>query len=428
VNVRDLEAQIQEAESRLNSNGLSSNGRIFKTPQIPDQLFNNLPPLLKSICANFHGQDRHIILLGSLGVISGIFSNVYGLYYGMKTYPNLFIYLLADYGTGKGLMNLCKILGSDIHQEIYDHGQSEGRLQTLFIPANSSKSGLIEMLDNNKGKGIVFEAEGDSLTDILKQEFAGFSDILRKSYENESASMLRRKDNEYRELPTLKFSVVLSGTFGQYLKLIPSIENGLFSRFIHYSITATDEFKNVFDRDKEKYLPAMATASHELWNINNELSKVDEIRVKLTNDQEQEFLIQFGLEKKATKINLGKPLFGTVHRNAKTCFKIIMILTILNEKRFEKDEIFCSDQDFKTSLKLSKILLDQTIDIFFRMPEKAYIDTEESEVISEDEKHIIKLYLKKNKSYSDIAFEVYNSREQKFKQKVYRTVKKLQQP
>ena len=67
-------------------------------------------------------------------------------------------------------------------------------------------------LSDNDGVGILFETEGDTLSQTLKSEHGNYSDILRKGFHHETISMSRRKDREFIELPLPRFAVVLSGT------------------------------------------------------------------------------------------------------------------------------------------------------------------------------------------------------------------------
>ena len=104
----------------------------------------------------------------------------------------------------------------------------------LFLPANSSSTGLQELLQNNQERGILFETEADTLNIILKQDFGDYSDVLRKAFHLESIVYYRRGNKEYKSISEPKLSVIISGTPNQLTKLIPSAENGLFSRFIIY--------------------------------------------------------------------------------------------------------------------------------------------------------------------------------------------------
>ena len=104
--------------------------------------------------------------------------------------------------------------------------------------------------EENGGRGTVFETEADTLADALKQDHGGFSDTLRQSFGHEPLSYFRRTNSEDVEIASPALSVVLSSTFDQLVKLIPSAENGLFSRFVYSELKTTPPVHNVFDKSK----------------------------------------------------------------------------------------------------------------------------------------------------------------------------------
>ena len=73
-----------------------------------------------------------------------------------------------------------------------------------------------------------------------------YSDVMRKSFHNESISYLRKTNNEYVEVLESQLSALLSGTPGQVRRLIPDPENGLFSRFMYYHLPMKPDWNDVF--------------------------------------------------------------------------------------------------------------------------------------------------------------------------------------
>jgi len=60
--------------------------------------------------------EKEVFLIGAIGVISGLLPNIKGLYSGKWIAPNLFVYVLAGYGGGKGSLDYARALGKQIHQ------------------------------------------------------------------------------------------------------------------------------------------------------------------------------------------------------------------------------------------------------------------------------------------------------------------------
>ncbi len=91
----------------------------------------------------------------------------------------------------------------------------EPPLRMLIIPANNSATGLFQILNDNKGIGLIFETEGDTLAQTFKSEHGNYSDGFRKAFHHEIISYNRRKDREFVPLyqtPKTAYSAVSYST------------------------------------------------------------------------------------------------------------------------------------------------------------------------------------------------------------------------
>lgn len=122
----------------------------------------------------------------------------------------------------------------------------EPKHRMFFIPANSSSSAFIQALSENDFTGVIFETEADTLANTFKQKWGNFSDVLRKAFHHESATLFRRKDNEFIDVRNPHIAIALSGTPRQVHRMMPDTENGLFSRFLYYAFEDNGPFKNPF--------------------------------------------------------------------------------------------------------------------------------------------------------------------------------------
>ncbi len=357
-------------------------------------IIEELPEMLK-IPSNYlvDETEKEVFLIGALGVVSGLLPNIKGLYSGKWISPNLFVYVLAGYGGGKGSLDYARILGKQIHNakrekaksllvdylkglEIYKknlkafnkdkkNGEKppEKPIQPpalmLFIPANNSKSGVYQLLEENNGKGIIFETEGDTLSDALKQDFGGFSDTLRKAFHHEYLDLFRRANSEHIEINNPELSVILSSTFDQLRLLIPSIENGLYSRFLFYVIEQNKKFVNVFDSRKKDYKELFETAGSSFTDLYYQLVQCETpIWFSLTGEQEKKFVQLFD-EKKTNLIEeVDITMAGTANRLGIIAFRIMMILTTLRAKENGDliNSISCNNIDFDNALRITERL------------------------------------------------------------------------
>ena len=241
-------------------------------PVFPECVFEHLPPFLNEVVNNsISVDDRDTILIGAIVCLSVCFHNVCGVYDERIVYPNLYLFVVADAGMGKGALALCRELVAPINRNLHElskrleqeykeamntyiKGKKDSRLsmpaeppmRMLVIPANSSASSFLKILGDNDGIGLLFESEGDTLSQTLKSDYGNYSDVLRKAFHHELVSLSRRKDREYCEVANPRVSVALAGTPEQVRRLIPDAENGLMSRFCFYIIRFKRGIRNVF--------------------------------------------------------------------------------------------------------------------------------------------------------------------------------------
>ena len=102
---------------------------------------------------------------------------------------------------------------------------------------------------DSDGTGLICESEADTISTAIGSEYGHWSDTMRKAFDHDRLSYNRRTDHEYREVKKTYLSVLLSGTPSQVKPLIPTAENGLFSRQVFYYMPAIHHWQNQFDRN-----------------------------------------------------------------------------------------------------------------------------------------------------------------------------------
>ena len=424
-------------------------GQMGHTP-FAASLYDELPDLLRDACNTLTSNtDKEVFLIGAFGVISGILPNVVGHYDGRYIGPNLYVYVLAGYGVGKGGLEYARQLGAAVHTakrdaheraiERYEQQQQQyekdkkafARAKSnvaeaprqptpppnlmLYVPANSSKTGLYQVLHENNGRLIIFETEGDTLADTLKQDYANFSDGLRKAFHHESISYFRRGNGgEYVEVKSPYLSLVLSSTFDQLKALIPTTENGLFSRFLFYELSGTSQFKNVFDKRKRDYTAYFEQAGIALSRIYDHLNQLSTpLYFDLSDTQQERFLTQFQTWKEQLRDEVGAELDGTVNRLGVICFRVAMVLTVL--RSFENgatpnQSVMCSDRDFNTAFLIVESLRSYALSVWSRLPKTPDLaDDEQADTDKADKKRRCRELHKMGLSVREIALQVLGS-------------------
>ena len=370
-------------------------------PTFPDEIYTDLPGLLQKVVAKSNSpEDRDLLLLGSLVVISACLPKVYGIYAEREVYPNLFLFVTAQASAGKGRLTLCRKLVDPIHKALrevskleYDEYQrnlteyaatknkaetdrpKEPPVKMLVIPANNSATGLFQILNDNKGSGLMFETEGDTLALTFKSEHGNYSDGFRKAFHHETISYNRRKDREFVEIHNPRLSALLSGTPRQVSALIPSAENGLFSRFIFYFMNVrpvwNDVFANSSDQTLDSYFNHLGMQFFDLYKHLE--YQAEPIRFCLTSGQQQAFNAYFSQTQNQYLCLYGADYLATVRRLGLITFRMAMILTTLRimDDGDMHSPLVCRDNDFNTALSMVKILVQHAAQVFQQLPSEA---------------------------------------------------------
>lgn len=369
-------------------------------PNFPEDIIPQLPDFLKrvvSVAAS--AEERDILLLGTVTVISGCLPKLYGLYDSRKVYPNLFLFVTAQASAGKGRLIHCRQIVNQIHKDLRDRAKElkqryeielaqynaakgkDANLEKpqkppekmLFIPANNSSTGAYQLLGDSEGRGIIFETEGDTLAQAFKSDYGNYSDGFRKAYHHETISYYRRTDREYVDIENPKLSVVLSGTPQQVSALIPSAENGLFSRFMFYSMNVQLVWKNVFESKTADGLEAwFDDLGMEFYTLYNTLMKEPEIQFSFTMDQQQRFHTFFeDLQKKYVSVE-GLHYMASVRRLGLSFFRLCMVFSVLRimEHGNITSQIICEDQDFNSVMAMLKVLVQHSANVYSQLPQE----------------------------------------------------------
>lgn len=383
-------------------------------PSFSSKVTDNLPPILQDIAAlGKTPVEKDMLLLASITILSGVFPEVYAIYDDMRVFANLFIFLVANAASGKGRTTACLKLVSLIEQEVREANRQEVEdyqqqlaeiramnnkkasaipvpkeppYRSMLIPANCSSTAIYQALHDNHDQGITFETEADSLANTLKSDYGNFSDGLRKGFHHEDITYRRRKENEHVEIHNPKWTVYLTGTPGQVSNLIPSPENGLFSRFLFMKVDIPAKWHNVFSKAKHTIDEEMEAIGKRVFAIHQSLSSYSKsgIQFELTDEQGERFNRYFDSLVEEYKNMLGRDFVASIYRLGLSTFRIAMVLSILRQEnslnvndplaRFAQSQpscIICQDQDLESAITIADTLIQHSARIFATlMPDK----------------------------------------------------------
>ncbi|GAB1858008.1 hypothetical protein MHTCC0001_28450 [Flavobacteriaceae bacterium MHTCC 0001] len=350
---------------------------------IESYIYSRLPKELQGITSSFEGREKDIVLLSTLGVLSNCFPNVWGIYDGDRVFPHLYIMIIAPAASGKGVMNYSRKIIEPIHDKIFNESRSAfleceasnkktksnkevcPEIQVKILPANISTSEMYTYMGSSNYGLLIMESEADTMSNMLKNDWSNYSDVLRKAFHHEPVSISRKIEKVFEDIKEPKLAMVISGTPDQLQPLIKSKENGLFSRFIVYNFDEMSEFKNVFDRSKTSGKWKFEEFGKEILNFYQRLIDLDSVQVLLTEKQEQKFLDRIRPIRQDIVDNHSEGFISNLHRHGLILFRLAMILTVLrNKKKLMSEnvkELYCSDTDFMLALKLTQRLLRHSL-------------------------------------------------------------------
>jgi len=367
-----------EAESILERDEVQQEDEdiLKSTPTIPNEVFLKLPRLLKEMTINFSDvRERDIFLLAELVSLSAVFPTVSGNYDKLLLFPNLYGFVAAAAAGGKSAVIFAlkslnafkKRMRDDFKHEMsfYNSRTKEPKPIEKFlqIGGNASAAGFISELENNgEMGGLIFETEADALTDNSKQDWGDYTTYLRKCFQHEQISVVRKDIRTNIELP--KLSVLITGTPAQLIKLIPNTENGLFSRYLYYIYRKETKW-----RDPSKGSDVEMNFTKYAQSIDHVIYFYEDKRPVFTlSDKQWERFNEF-FKKRLETLNVFNDgdIEGILFRLGTNAFRLMMILSLLraheNQSIFSKhlNSLTCEDSDFDITL--------QMIDVFMKHAE-----------------------------------------------------------
>lgn len=324
-------------------------------PAFPDYPW---PPFIKQMidCGNSIAQ-RDILLLGVFTVLGGTLNKRVRVLYGQKDmYPCLQTFIVAPPASGKGALTWVRRLAEPIHEEMMarykdslkNYREEKNRwdslgkkrsetlepeqppLKMFLIAGDNSGTGILENLIEADGVGLICETEADTVSTAIGADHGHWSDTLRKCHDHERLAFNRRTNREYRECPASYLSVLLSGTPAQVRPLIPSAENGLFSRQLFYRMPPIDEWADQFEQGDEDMDSLFSDWGRQWKKLVDYLhERVNVIQFHLSDTQKERFNSCFARIFGHAGLSYGYPMRSSVARIAINICRIASVVAFL---------------------------------------------------------------------------------------------------
>lgn len=317
------EEEEEEEEEEENDNDENANASeelstdsdpLQPLPTFPEADWPKILMLILSYATS--PTQRDILLLGALTALGATMERyVRCSYSGKYQSPCLQTFFVAPPASGKSGLSLIRLLVEPIHDKIRQQVDEEmkayrkekknyellgkERVNTeapqmppnkmFLISGNNSGTGILQNIMDANGTGLICETEADTIASAISSEYGHWSDTLRKAFDHDRLSYNRRTDQEYREVKRIFLAVLLSGTPAQVRALIPSAENGLFSRqlfyYMHGIYTWADQFA-CGEIDLDEIFRSIGRD----WQLKLDILKEHGIHtLRLTDEQKKEF-------------------------------------------------------------------------------------------------------------------------------------------
>lgn len=365
---------------------------------LPDEVFEALPEFLKrGLIQVRNNRERDILLLSMIVNISGCLPGVRMNYGGVFYSADLYLVGLAGSGRGKGVMQLAALLPGAIQayydelnkKDVREYKQKllkwnleerlaaqekrvpdldkcpEEPVERIFkVAPNISKSQLILALEGAGAVGVVMNAsELDMVSSAMHQECGKHDDVLRAAFQHEEVGSYFKTDRRLVIASEPHFTLCASGTLAQLYKFISSLENGLYSRIsfyvgqAHWHYNSADPGKG--HRDMRAYFKEM---SEELLRMFIFLSG-SPTEVLFTKEQWEEHTERFDTHLREVVAEDDDSPGAIVLRHGLMAARIAMVLTALRkcEPQWNTSEWKCSDEDFRTAMQITDVLLEHSL-------------------------------------------------------------------
>lgn len=321
-------------------------------------------PLERILKCGTSPAQKDVLLLGTITVLGASMGrNVQCAYGGKMKSPCLQNFIVAPSTSGKGVLSLVRLLVTPIHDDIRKQvaesmesyrrekakyealGKERNKVEAPIMPpnkmfiisGNNTGTGILQNLIDSGGTGLICENEADTISTAIGSEHGHWSDTMRKAFDHDQLSYNRRTDQEYREVQKSYLSLLLSGTPEQVKTLIPTAENGLFSRELFYYMPGIHQWQDQFDlndNDLEKTFTALGLEWKEKQKT---IVMGGTFTLRLTHGQKKEFNQLFSQLFIRSELANGSEMSSSVARLAINICRIMEVVAIL--RALEQGEI-----------------------------------------------------------------------------------------
>ena len=387
----------EEAADVLEETSARNREMRLKAPLIPDWVYEGLPAFLEEgLAIAKDPRQRDMLFLGMTVNLSGCMPKVKMVYDDTDIYPHLFLSVIASSASGKGVMAHAARLGYAIQQMLDKENEQKQRQyeeklllweqerqralkekrqpdwnlrpepvrkKILIVPADVSRTKLIQEMSTSPDGIIINVSEMDTLRTALGTEYGRFDDLMRACFHHEMFGSDFKSDKQQYMVYSPKLAFCASGTPNQFYKLCPSAENGAYSRYLIYMAEQETEFRLMSPSGIKK------TRNEVFLNLSGKVLemyrflKEHPTEVKLTADQWNWHLAHYHDVLQQVQLEESEGPVSVVLRHGLNTARLAMIFTALRkyDEQWTFHEMTCSDEDFRRAMGVMEVLLHHSL-------------------------------------------------------------------
>lgn len=388
----DLEAEDEEMDVDEHNRELR-----LSAPCLPDWIFEELPDFFTHALQVAKGRrQRDMLFLAVLANLSGCLPAVRMVYDDADVYPHAFVAVIASSASGKGIMAHAARLGEAIQKMLDEDNERRQRdyekaqllweqerqravkekrepdmklrpepvvQKTLLVPADVSRTRLIQLMSGSPQGVILNVSEMDTLRMAVNAEYGRFDDLMRACFQHEMFGSDFKQDKRRFMVYCPKMAFCASGTPVQFYRLCPSPENGAYSRYLIYMADQEADFRLMAPggerQNKNKVFRQLAERVLEMYHY----LKANPTEVKFTPEQWDYHRSFFQGMLQGVMLEEGDGPVSVVFRHGLNTARLAMVLTAL--RKFEAQwtfyELKCSEEDFRIALAVMDVLLRHSL-------------------------------------------------------------------
>ena len=240
----------------------------------------------------------------------------------------------------------------------------------VFETLPSDIKELLKIAKDNKERDTLFLsilAISSGLFPALRTDYGKHAAEIRMFFHHERVGQSYKTDKDPIVIDFPKLALMLSGTPEQLVNFIKTLEDGMYSRFMFYTMSPTYKWKNQSPLDGNGNINAreLFASVGEKMKANFFKTKDKEIMINFTREQWDKHTEIFQRELGYVAAEENPNVMAIVFRSGLITMRVAMALCgyRIMEAGWDVNEYTCSDEDFDSAMKIVLTCMTHSINL-----------------------------------------------------------------